>query len=69
MEGGQRGRSPGEERAGSRIPKVVGTGGKQVKFCNISLYFAIDMGQKEEKGKGQEAGVRTIPKKVSIFLY
>ncbi len=43
----------------SGIPKVVGTGRKRVKFCNILLYFAIDMGQRGENscGKGQEVGV------------
>ncbi len=45
---------------GSGILKVAGTERKQVKFRNISLYFAIDMEQTGEKsyGKGREAGVK-----------
>ncbi len=57
---GEKGREAGGERPGSRILKVAGTGRKQVKFRNISLYFAIDMEQTGEKcyGKGWEAGVK-----------
>ncbi len=56
---GEKGWEAGEGRVGSRIPKVAGTGRKQVKFCNVSLYFAIDMGQRgvHHYGKGREAGV------------
>lgn len=35
-----------EERLGSGVPKVAETGRKQVKCCNNSLYFVIDMGQR-----------------------
>ncbi len=49
MEGGgrpgEKEREMGGERAGSGILKVVGTGRKRVKFRNISLYFAMEMGQ------------------------
>ncbi len=45
---------------------MVGTGRKGVKFCSISLYFAIDMGQRGKNvyGKGQEAGVKNTRSRV-----
>ena len=53
---GEKGWEAGGERAGTRILKVAGTGRKQGKFCNISLYFRIDMRQEErtatERGRG-----------------
>ena len=63
---GDTGREPGRkgvgsgrtERAGTGILKVTGTGRKQGKFCNISLYFGIHMRQEERTAteKGREAG-------------
>ncbi len=57
---GEKGREAGEGRAGSGIPKVAGTWRKQIKFCNSSLYFAINTGQREENayGKGREVEVK-----------
>ncbi len=45
----------GEVGAGSRIPKVLGTKRKRVKFCSLSLYFAMNMRKRGEllwKGVG-----------------
>ena len=36
----------GEEGAGSRIPKVVGSGRKRDKLCSIAQYFAIEKTQR-----------------------
>lgn len=36
----KRGWKVGEERAGSQIPKVAGTGEVEKKFRNVSQYFA-----------------------------
>ena len=57
---GEKGREVGGEREGSGILKLAWTGRKRVKFCNISLYFGIDMRQRGENGygKGWEAGVK-----------
>ncbi len=57
---GTEGRGPGRKGSGGGIPRVAGTGRKRVKFHNISLYFAIDIGQREENhyGKWREAGVK-----------
>ena len=35
-------REAGEEGVGSGIPKVVGSGRKREKLCNIAQYFAIE---------------------------
>ena len=43
----------GEERAGSRIPKVTGIWRNKKKICNVSQYFAID---KVEAGKLNRRG-------------
>ena len=53
-------REAGGERAGSGILKVAGTGRKRVKFCNISIYFGIDIRQRggNGNGDGREAGVK-----------
>ena len=51
-EGGAGGvREAGEERAGSGIPKVAGSGRKREKLCNIAQYFAID---KMQRGGSQK---------------
>ena len=60
--GGQGGGRPGEkgaggvreaggEGAGSGIPKVVGSGRKREKLCNIAQYFAIE---KMKRGRSQQ---------------
>ena len=41
----------GEEGAGSGIPKVVGSGRKREKLCNIVQYFAIE---KMQRGGSQK---------------
>ncbi len=58
--GGAGGLEPGRKGAGSGISKVEGTRRKRVKFCNISLYFATEMGQREgnHSGKGRDAGIK-----------
>ncbi len=45
--------------------KEAGRERKQAKFHNISLYFAIDMGQRGKTGfgKGRELGVKNIGSK------
>ncbi len=39
---------------------MAGNGRKRVKFPNVSLYFAIDLGQRggHHYGKGREAGLK-----------
>ena len=44
-------REAGEEGAGSGIPKVVGSGRKREKLCNIAQYFAIE---KRQRGGSQK---------------
>ena len=39
-------REAGEEGAGSGIPKVVGSGRKREKLCNIEQYFTIEKMQR-----------------------
>ena len=41
----------GEEGAGSRIPKVAGSGRKREKLCNVAQYFAIE---KMQRGGSQK---------------
>ena len=66
--GGQGGRRPGEkgaggvweageEGAGSRVPKVAGSGRKRENLCNIVQYFAIKK-CKEAGAKKYRAGTR-----------
>ena len=43
---GVRGGGGGEEKAGSWIPKAKGTGKTHATFCNIALYFVIQIEQR-----------------------
>ena len=44
-------REAGEEGAGSRIPKVAGSGRKREKLYNIVQYFAIE---ERQRGRSQK---------------
>ena len=44
------------ERAGSGIPKVVQTGRKREKFCNIALHFTKEIELKGGKPYGRGGG-------------
>ena len=46
-------REAGEEGAGSRIPKVAGSGRKREKLRNIAQYFAIEKMQRDGSQKIQ----------------
>ena len=49
--GGGRLQEAGEEGTGSGIPKVVGSGRKRGKLCNIAQYFTIE---KMQRGGSQQ---------------
>ena len=51
-------REVGEEGEGSRIPKVVGSGRKREKLCNIAQYLPIEKNAKwrEPTNTGRELG-------------
>ena len=53
-------REAGEERAGSGIPKVAGSGRKRGKLRNIAQYFAIEKMQRDQEPKntGLEPGLK-----------
>ena len=48
---GEKGAGGGRRGAGSRIPKVAGSGRKREKLCNIAQYFAI---KKMQRGRSQK---------------
>ena len=50
----------GEDGEGRGIPKVVGSGRKRGKLCNVAKYFAIEKNAKrwEPTNTGQELGLK-----------